>query len=177
MTPHMPRAALTIALTGALIGGAAFAAPAQALPSGRAQAAAPSAPASSAPASSTPPASALKPAVGATTDQNGFEIDANGVLLRYTGSASDITIPGKATAIADEALRGTTAERITVPATVRTIGDRAFADAQQLKALVFEDTADHPSQLTAIGAEAAANTPALTEVMWLQFQPRLLRSQ
>ncbi|AOS47481.1 hypothetical protein HMPREF9005_1324 [Actinomyces sp. oral taxon 178 str. F0338] len=160
----MPRAALTIALTGALIGGAAFAAPAQALPSGRAQAAAPSAPASSAPASSTPPASALKPAVGATTDQNGFEIDANGVLLRYTGSASDITIPGKATAIADEALRGTTAERITVPATVRTIGDRAFADAQQLKALVFEDTADHPSQLTAIGAEAAANTPALTEV-------------
>ena len=159
MTPHMPRAALTIALTGALIGGAAFAAPAQALPSGRAQAAAPSAP-----ASSTPPASALKPAVGATTDQNGFEIDANGVLLRYTGSASDITIPGKATAIADEALRGTTAERITVPATVRTIGDRAFADAQQLKALVFEDTADHPSQLTAIGAEAAANTPALTEV-------------
>ena len=164
MTPHMPRAALTIALTGALIGGAAFAAPAQALPSGRAQAAAPSAPASSAPASSTPPASALKPAVGATTDQNGFEIDANGVLLRYTGSASDITIPGKATAIADEALRGTTAERITVPATVRTIGDRAFADAQQLKALVFEDTADHPSQLTAIGAEAAANTPALTEV-------------
>ena len=164
MTPHMPRAALTIALTGALIGGAAFAAPTQALPSGRAQAAAPSAPASSAPASSTPPASALKPAVGATTDQNGFEIDANGVLLRYTGSASDITIPGKATAIADEALRGTTAERITVPATVRTIGDRAFADAQQLKALVFEDTADHPSQLTAIGAEAAANTPALTEV-------------
>ena len=164
MTPHMPRAALTIALTGALIGGAAFAAPAQALPSGRAQAAAPSAPASSAPASSTPPASALKPAVGATTDQNGFEIDANGVLLRYTGSASDITIPGKATAIADEALRGTTAERITVPATVRTIGDRAFADAQQLKALVFEDTADHPSQLTAIGTEAAANTPALTEV-------------
>ena len=164
MTPHMPRAALTIALTGALIGGAAFAAPAQALPSGRAQAAAPSAPAPSAPASSTPPASALKPAVGATTDQNGFEIDANGVLLRYTGSASDITIPGKATAIADEALRGTTAERITVPATVRTIGDRAFADAQQLKALVFEDTADHPSQLTAIGTEAAANTPALTEV-------------
>ena len=164
MTPHMPRAALTIALTGALIGGAAFAAPAQALPSGRAQAAAPSAPASSAPASSTPPASALKPAVGATTDENGFEIDANGVLLRYTGSASDITIPGKATAIADEALRGTTAERITVPATVRTIGDRAFADAQQLKALVFEDTADHPSQLTALGAEAAANTPALTEV-------------
>ena len=159
MTPHMPRAALTIALTGALIGGAAFAAPAQALPSGRAQAAAPSAP-----ASSTPPTSALKPAVGATTDENGFEIDANGVLLRYTGSASDITIPGKATAIADEALRGTTAERITVPATVRTIGDRAFADAQQLKALVFEDTADHPSQLTAIGAEAAANTPALTEV-------------
>ena len=159
MTPHMPRAALTIALTGALIGGAAFAAPAQALPSGRAQAAAPSAP-----ASSTPPASALKPAVGATTDENGFEIDANGVLLRYTGSASDITIPGRATAIADEALRGTTAERITVPATVRTIGDRAFADAQQLKALVFEDTADHPSQLTAIGAEAAANTPALTEV-------------
>ena len=162
MTPHMPRAALTIALTGALIGGAAFAAPAHALPSGRAQAAAPSAP--PAPASSTPPASALKPAVGATTDENGFEIDANGVLLRYTGSASDITIPGKATAIADEALRGTTAERITVPATVRTIGDRAFADAQQLKALVFEDTADHPSQLTAIGAEAAANTPALTEV-------------
>ena len=159
MTPHMPRAALTIALTGALIGGAAFAAPAQALPSGRAQAAAPSAP-----ASSTPPASTLKPAVGATTDENGFEIDANGVLLRYTGSASDITIPGKATAIADEALRGTTAERITVPATVRTIGDRAFADAQQLKALVFEDTADHPSQLTALGAEAAANTPALTEV-------------
>ena len=167
MTPHMPRAALTIALTGALIGGAAFAAPAQALPSGRAQAAAPSAPASSTPptpASSAPSAPALKPAVGGTTDENGFEIDANGVLLRYTGSASDITIPGKATAIADEALRGTTAERITVPATVRTIGDRAFADAQQLKALVFEDTADHPSQLTAIGAEAAANTLALTEV-------------
>ena len=167
MTPHMPRAALTIALTGALIGGAAFAAPAQALPSGRAQAAAPSAPASSTPptpASSAPSAPALKPAVGGTTDENGFEIDANGVLLRYTGSASDITIPGKATAIADEALRGTTAERITVPATVRTIGDRAFADAQQLKVLVFEDTADHPSQLTAIGAEAAANTPALTEV-------------
>ena len=167
MTPHMPRAALTIALTGALIGGAAFAAPAQALPSGRAQAAAPSAPASStppAPASSAPSAPALKPAVGATTDEDGFEIDANGVLLRYTGSASDVTIPGKATAIADEALRGTTAERITVPATVRTIGDRAFADARQLKALVFEDTADHPSQLTALGAEVALNTLVLTEI-------------
>ena len=157
MTPHMPRAALAIALIGALIGGAVFAAPAQALPSGRAQAAAP--------ASSAPPASALKPAVGATTNEDGFEIDANGVLLRYTGSASDVSIPGKVTAIADEAMRGTTAERITVPATVRTIGDRAFADARQLKTLVFEDTADHPSQLTALGTEVALNTLALTEII------------
>ncbi|WP_026429832.1 leucine-rich repeat protein [Schaalia georgiae] len=156
MTPHMPRGALAIALTGALIGGAAFAAPAQALPGGRDQAAAP--------ASSSPASSALKPAVGATTNEDGFEIDANGVLLRYTGSASDVRIPGKVTAIADEAMRGTTAERITVPSTVRTIGDRAFADARQLKTLVFEDTADHPSQLTALGAEVALNTLALTEI-------------
>ncbi|MBF0940436.1 MAG: leucine-rich repeat protein, partial [Schaalia georgiae] len=98
-------------------------------------------------------------------DYDDFVIDADGVLTQYRGSGSTISVPDTVTAIADEALRGVNAERITIPATVRTIGNRAFADARRLTTVVFEDTAAHPSQLTELGGALVDNDYSLDEII------------
>ena len=99
------------------------------------------------------------------SDYDDFVIDADGVLTQYRGSGSTINVPDTVTAIADEALRGVNAERINIPATVRTIGNRVFADARRLTTVVFEDTADHPSQLTELGIALVDNDYSLDEVL------------
>ena len=99
------------------------------------------------------------------SDYDDFVIDADGVLTQYRGSGSTISVPDTVTAIADEALRGVNAERITIPATVRTIGNRAFADARRLRTVVFEDTAAHPSQLTELGVALVDNDYSLNEIL------------
>ncbi|RRR28325.1 hypothetical protein EHS14_05980 [Schaalia georgiae] len=99
------------------------------------------------------------------SDYDDFVIDADGVLTQYRGSGSTISVPDTVTAIADEALRGVNAERITIPATVRTIGNRAFADARRLTTVVFEDTAARPSQLTELGGALVDNDYSLDEIL------------
>ena len=108
---------------------------------------------------------ATAPVEAHQSDYDDFVIDADGVLTQYRGSASTISVPDTVTAIADEALRGVNAERIAIPATVRTIGNRAFADARRLRTVVFEDTADHPSQLTELGVALVDNDYSLDEIL------------
>ncbi|MCI1674796.1 MAG: leucine-rich repeat protein [Ancrocorticia sp.] len=82
-----------------------------------------------------------------------FVIDSDGTLLGYVGGSTYISIPDGVTAIADDAFRTKTMQSVHVPASVTTIGNRVFMDAPNLREVTFEDTEDHPSQLTSVGED------------------------
>ena len=101
-----------------------------------------------------------------TADYDDFVIDENHVLHGYTGNQTTIVIPNDVTEIGEAAFEGDmqlTHEGI--PASVRKIGERAFACITQTtssswskigsaKQFSFEDTEAHPSQLREIAARA-----------------------
>ena len=62
-----------------------------------------------------------------------FEIE-NGRLLRYHGTAEDITVPAGVREIGEAAFEGCTAlQSITLPQSLQEIGDRAFRGCQALE--------------------------------------------
>ena len=90
-----------------------------------------------------------------------FEIDKNGVLTAYTGTATEVTIPDGVTEISTEAFNNAQLTKLWIPASVRVIGDDAFV-SQELKELTFQDDKEHPSQLTTIGDRAFQSTTLKT---------------
>jgi len=90
-----------------------------------------------------------------------FEIDKNGVLTAYTGTATEVTIPDGVTEISTEAFDNAQLTKLWIPASVRVIGDDAFV-SQELKELTFQDDKEHPSQLTTIGDRAFQSTTLKT---------------
>ena len=90
-----------------------------------------------------------------------FEIDKNGVLTAYTGTATEVTIPDGVTEISAEAFNDAQLTKLWIPASVRVIGDDAFV-SQELKELTFQDDKEHPSQLTTIGDRAFQSTTLKT---------------
>ena len=90
-----------------------------------------------------------------------FEIDKNGVLTAYTGTATEVTIPDGVTEISSEAFNNAQLTKLWIPASVRVIGDDAFV-SQELKELTFQDDKEHPSQLTTIGDRAFQSTTLKT---------------
>ena len=90
-------------------------------------------------------------------DADDFEVDENGVLTAYKGSATDVVIPAGVTDIGERAFASSTVEHVTIPAAVRSIGNEAFIYSS-LKKVAFQDDAAQPSQLTMIGERAFANT-------------------
>ena len=90
-----------------------------------------------------------------------FEIDKNGVLTAYTGTAREVTIPDGVTEISTEAFDNAQLTKLWIPASVRVIGDDAFV-SQELKELTFQDDKEHPSQLTTIGDRAFQSTTLKT---------------
>lgn len=87
-----------------------------------------------------------------------FTIDADGVLVAYTGGATDIRIPEGVTEISSNAFTNAQLTSVWIPASVRTIDDSAFA-GQPLTQVTFQDEDAHPSQLETIGDRAFAYTP------------------
>ena len=90
-------------------------------------------------------------------DADDFEIDENGVLTAYKGSATDVVIPEGVTDIGERAFASSTVEHVTIPAAVRSIGNEAFIYSSLTK-VTFQDDEAHPSQLTSIGERTFANT-------------------
>ena len=87
-----------------------------------------------------------------------FTIDADGVLVAYTGGATDIRIPEGVTEISSNAFTSAQLTSVWIPASVRAIDDSAFA-GQPLTQVTFQDDEAHPSQLETIGERAFAYTP------------------
>mgnify|MGYP000994762469 FL=1 len=91
-------------------------------------------------------------------DADGFTIDADGVLVSYTGTATDVRIPDGVTEIATNAFSDVSLTIVWTPASVRAIDDSAFA-GQSLTQVAFQDDDTHPSQLETIGDRVFAYTP------------------
>ena len=87
-----------------------------------------------------------------------FTIDADGVLVAYTGGATDIRIPEGVSEISSNAFTNAQLTSVWIPASVRTIDDSAFA-GQPLTQVTFQDDDAHPSQLETIGDRAFSYTP------------------
>ena len=87
-----------------------------------------------------------------------FTIDADGVLVAYTGGAADIRIPEGVTEISSNAFTNAQLTSVWIPASVRAIDDSAFA-GQPLTQVTFQDDEAHPSQLETIGERAFSYTP------------------
>ncbi|WP_297910372.1 leucine-rich repeat protein [uncultured Actinomyces sp.] len=87
-----------------------------------------------------------------------FTIDADGVLVAYTGGATDIRIPEGVTKISSNAFTSAQLTSVWIPASVRAIDDSAFA-GQPLTQVTFQDDEAHPSQLETIGDRAFSYTP------------------
>ena len=88
---------------------------------------------------------------------DGFTVDADGVLVSYTGTATDVRIPDGVTKIATSAFNDASLTSVWIPASVRAIDDYVFS-GQPLTQVTFQDDDAHPSQLETIGDRAFANT-------------------
>ena len=101
---------------------------------------------------------------------DGFTIDADGVLVSYTGTATDVRIPEGVTEISTNAFTDAQLTSLWIPASVRAIDDNAFS-GQPLTQVTFQDDDAHPSQLETLGERVFAYT--LLEHVTL---PRSLKS-
>lgn len=89
---------------------------------------------------------------------DGFTIDADGVLVSYTGTETDVRIPEGVTEISTNAFTDTQLTSLWIPASVRAIDDNAFS-GQPLTQITFQDDDAHPSQLETLGERVFAYTP------------------
>ncbi|MFC2620269.1 MAG: leucine-rich repeat protein, partial [Pauljensenia sp.] len=101
--------------------------------------------------------SASVPVTVRSADADDFEITDDGVLVAYKGSATEVTIPDTVTSIGERAFASSPVKKVTIPATVRSIGKEAFIYGS-LTSISFQDDETHPAQLTTIGDRAFANT-------------------
>lgn len=86
-----------------------------------------------------------------------FEIE-NGVLIRYSGSASDVNVPDGVTEVGASAFENNTNLRsVTLPSSVYTVGDMAFNGCTSLKSVVGGEN------VTQVGAFAFHATPYLND--------------
>ncbi len=74
---------------------------------------------------------------GTAGSDNGFTWNEDGVLISYTGTDTEITIPSNITAIADKVFQSNnTITKVTIPSNVKVIGEYAFAGCQSLKTVI-----------------------------------------
>ena len=109
------------------------------------------------------PSADATPADTPSTPTGDFDIDGNGKLVRYKGSATDVTIPDSVKVIGEYAFKQTGVVKAKVPATVVEIEKGAFFGCSSLTTVEFEDTDAKPSQLAKIGELAFYRTGAFKE--------------
>ena len=109
------------------------------------------------------PSAGATPADTPSTPTGDFDIDGSGKLVRYKGSATDVTIPDSVKVIGEYAFKKTGVVKAKVPATVVEIEKGAFFGCSSLTTVEFEDTDAKPSQLAKIGELAFYRTSALKE--------------
>ena len=74
-------------------------------------------------------------AIPASAADNGFDIR-SGVLVKYTGSATSVTVPDGVTAVGDAAfINNTKITSVTLPTSVRSVGEQAFYGCTSLKSV------------------------------------------
>ncbi len=100
-------------------------------------------------------------------DENGFGyviVDSKELTLtKYTGSATDITVPAEyqdkpVTAIGEDAFRDTRITSVVIPSSVKSLGSRAFDGCVALASVTL------PEGLESIGDHAFKYDTALTEI-------------
>ena len=89
-----------------------------------------------------------------TTD---FAIE-NNVMLRYVGSQTDVMIPDGVAEIAGNAFKGRMVVSVSMPESVKRIGDFAFHECRELKRIRFSDN------LESIGEYAFCSCSSLEEI-------------
>lgn len=92
------------------------------------------------------------------SDISDFEIDEDGVLIKYHGNATNVVIPGSVTSIGDNAFKFRNIAKIRIPNSVTSIGDFAFDFCTSLKSITI------PSSVTSIGMSAFANCDSLESI-------------
>lgn len=86
-----------------------------------------------------------------------FDIS-DGVLVRYTGSAANVTVPGNVAVIGDEAFAGNqTLKSVVIPETVQAVGERAFYGCSSLSSVTGG------ASVCEVGALAFQGTPYLEQ--------------
>lgn len=88
-----------------------------------------------------------------------FEIDEDGVLIKYHGNATNVVIPDNVTSIGNKAFYDcTNLTNITIPKSVTSIGERAFGWCKELTTITI------PNSVTSIGEMAFFNCANLTNI-------------
>lgn len=99
-------------------------------------------------------------------ENEGFEIQ-DGVLVKYTGTASEVSVPDGVTKIGDSAFEGNTViTNVSFPDSVTEIGSKAFFGCTGLKEAIL------PGNLEKLGASAFVGCSSLNYVWW----PKTLQS-
>lgn len=94
------------------------------------------------------------------TKEDSFTIE-DGILMKYTGTDSEVTIPNGVTKINEEAfLENKVIEKVNFPDSVTEIGTKAFYGCSKLKEVTL------PENLTTLGYAAFVNCSSLQYVMW-----------
>jgi len=74
-------------------------------------------------------------------DDEDFDIDENGVLVRYNGPGGDVTIPYGVTSIGDRAFDWCSSlTSVTIPDSVISVGESAFEDCDSLTSVTIPDS-------------------------------------
>ncbi len=96
---------------------------------------------------------------GIMPDENGFLIS-GGMLLEYTGNAEEVVIPDTVTDIVAGFKNNAKIVKVTIPKTVKTIGQNVFSGCSALKEVVFQTD----SALKNIGNNAFKGCTQLKEI-------------
>ena len=93
------------------------------------------------------------------SDISDFEIDEDGVLIKYHGNATNVVIPDNVTSIGNKAFYDcTNLTNITIPKSVTSIGERAFGWCKELTTITI------PNSVTSIGDTTFYKCANLTSI-------------
>ena len=107
-----------------------------------------------------------------------FQIDENGVLVKYVGHANNVSIPSNVTYIGDEAFMGCTDLRtVKIPGSVKTIGECAFTVCSNLKTITLESGIESSKVVPSLRAELIFILPFIFSIELLTMSMPIPRPE